>query len=252
MKTYEIEIDINDFPSELHEFLCSGKIYDTSCSPEAKTLYCDAGYYIKIAPKGELAREAEMGKRFHRMGLGVEIMEYVSHGRDYLVTRSADGEDLTHFLDDPEMLCHVMADALRNIHSRSAGDAPVSAKLMDYRNCDGFNDYLRMDCIGIHTRDEALEIIRRNGDRLKTDTLIHGDACLPNIICRDGRFSAFIDCGLSGAGDRHIDLFWAIWSLQFNLKTEQYTDCFLDLYGRDQVDFEALKTIAAFEILGGE
>ena len=252
MKKYEIEINLTDFPPELHRYLTEGKIYDSSCSPVAKTLYCDAGYYIKIAPTGALALEARMTKLFWHLGLGVEVMEYLSADRDYLVTRSADGEDLTHFLDDPEMLCHVMADALRNLHSRNVEDAPVSEKLREYQNCDGFNDYLRMDCIGIHTREEAVEMIRHNGDRLKTDTLIHGDACLPNIICRDGRFSAFIDCGLGGAGDRHIDLFWAIWSLQFNLKTEQYTDCFLDLYGRDQVDFETLRTVAAYELLGGE
>ena len=252
MKKYETQIDLNDFPPELHRYLTAGKIYDSSCSPEAKTLYCEAGYYIKIAPKGELSREAEMGKRFHRLGLGVEVMAYVADEKDYLVTRSADGEDLTHFLDDPEMLCHVMADALRNLHSRNIGDAPVSVKLRDYQNCSGFNDYLRMDCIGIHTREDALEILQRNSDRLKTDTLIHGDACLPNIISRDGRFSAFIDCGLGGAGDRHIDLFWAIWSLKFNLKTEAYTDRFLELYGLDRVDFEMLRNVAAFELLGGE
>ena len=252
MKKYEIEVDLNDFPAELHAYLRSGKIYDSSCSPEAKTLYCDAGYYIKIAPKGALAMEARMAKLFWNLGMGVEIMEYISDDRDYLVTRSADGEDLTHFLNDPEMLCHIMADALRNLHSRSIGDAPVSAKLHEYKDCGGFNDYLRMECISILTREAALEIIHTNGDRLKTDTLIHGDACLPNIICRDGMFSAFIDCGLGGAGDRHIDLFWAIWSLQFNLKTERYTDYFLDLYGRDRVDFETLRTAAAFELLGGE
>ena len=252
MKKYKIEIDLKDFSAVLHEYLTAGKIYDSSCSPEAKTLYCDAGYYIKIAPKGALALEAQMTERFYQSGLGVEVMEYLSVDRDYFVTRSADGEDLTHFLNAPEMLCHLMADALRNLHSSEIGDAPVSAKLREYQDCGGFNEYLRMECIGIHTREEALEIIRRNGDRLKTDTLIHGDACLPNIICRDGRFSAFIDCGLGGVGDRHIDLFWAIWSLQFNLKTGQYTDYFLDLYGRDQVDFEMLRTVAAFELLGGE
>lgn len=252
MKKYEIEVDLNDFPAEMHEYLTAGKIYDSSCSPEAKTLYCDAGYYIKIAPKGALAMEARMTKLFWYLGLGVEVMESISADRDYLVTRSAHGEDLTHFTNDPQMLCRVMADGLRDLHSRSIGDAPVSAKLHEYKDCGSFNDYLRMDCIGIHTREEALETIRRNGDKLKTDTLIHGDACLPNIICRDGKFRAFIDCGLGGAGDRHIDLFWAIWSLQFNLKTERYTDYFLDLYGRDRVDFEMLRTIAAFELLGGE
>ena len=245
----EIEIDLKDFPPELHGFLRTGKIYDSSCSPEARTLYCDAGYYMKIAPKGALAAEAIMGKRFHQLGLGVEVLEYLSSDRDYLVTRSAEGEDLTHHLDDPENLCRVMAEGLRKLHSRSGAGVPVSAKLADYVDSGGFSEYLRMDYIGIHSREEALEIVRSNGNRLNTDTLIHGDACLPNIICRDGRFGTFIDCGFAGLGDRHIDLFWAIWSLQFNLKTESYADRFLDLYGRENVDFDTLKTIAALEMI---
>ena len=252
MKKYEIEIDLIDFPSELYGFLQSGKIFDSSCSEDAQTIYCDAGFYIKTAPKGKLAMEAEMGKRFCRMGLGVEVMEYVSAGRDYLVTRSADGEDLTHFLNDPEMLCRIMAQGLRILHSQSVAGIPTSSKLVDYTDLSGFNDYLRMDFIGIHSREEALAVIGANRGRLKADTLIHGDACLPNVICRDGQFVSFIDCGLAGLGNRHIDLFWAIWSLQFNLKTEGYTEYFLDRYGREDVDFETLKTVAAFELLGGE
>ena len=73
MKRIETKIDLNDFPSELHGLLQAGKLYDSSCSPEARTLYCDAGYYMKIAPKGALAAEAIMGKRFHQLGLGVEF-----------------------------------------------------------------------------------------------------------------------------------------------------------------------------------
>ena len=62
------EIDINAFPSELHEFLRSGDIYDSSSSPEAKTLYCDSGYYIKIARSGELALEAMDEYQRYEMG----------------------------------------------------------------------------------------------------------------------------------------------------------------------------------------
>ena len=252
MKKQEIEINLNDFPPQLHHHLRSGKVFDSSCSAEAKTLYCDAGYYIKTAPKGELAREAALGRCFHGLGLGVEVLQYISDQRDDLVTRSAEGEDLTHFLEDPELVCRVLAEGLRTLHSRSSADVPVSSKFSDYEDHSGFNQYLCMDFIGIHSREEALQIIRANEGKLKTDTLVHGDACLPNIICRAGKFAAFIDCGLAGAGDRHMDLFWAIWSLQFNLKTEGYTDHFLDLYGRDRVDMELLKTVAALELLGGE
>ena len=245
----EIEIDLNEFPSELHEFLRFGKIYDSSCSEDARTIYCDAGFYIKTAPKGELALEAEMGKRLWRIGLGVEVMEYISADRDYLVTRSAHGEDLTHFVDDPERLCRVLAEGLRKLHSQSVTALPVSSKLREYIDSSGFSEYLRMEYFGIHSREDAQKIIAVNKNRVKMDTFIHGDACLPNIICRDGSFSNFIDCGLAGLGDRHIDLFWAIWSLQFNLKTEDYTDHFLDLYGRENVDLETLKTVAALEMI---
>ena len=57
----------------------------------------------------------------------------------------------------------------------------------------------------------------------------------------------FIDVGQAGVGDRHIDLYWAIWSLQYNLGTDAYTDLFLDLYGRGKVDEELLRVVAEVE-----
>mgnify|MGYP003311110714 CR=1 FL=1 len=90
----------------------------------------------------------------------------------------------------------------------------------------------------------------KNSSRLQADTLIHGDACLPNVIVKDSAFSAFIDLGMAGRGDKHIDLYWALWSLNFNLKTDAYTDCFLDAYGRENFEYDMLRVIAAFELLG--
>jgi len=85
---------------------------------------------------------------------------------------------------------------------------------------------------------------------LKSDTLLHGDYCLPNIMLNNWTFTGFIDLGGAGVGDRHIDLFWGVWSLFFNLKTDAYRDRFLDAYGRDKVDFEVLRAIGAFEVFG--
>lgn len=85
---------------------------------------------------------------------------------------------------------------------------------------------------------------------LKTDTLLHGDYCLPNIMLDDWRFSGFIDLGNGGVGDRHVDLFWGIWSLQFNLKTDRYRDRFLDVYGLEMVNEEMFPIISAFEVFG--
>ena len=257
MIKHKVEDKITDFPVELHEFLQAGRIYDSSCSPDARTWYCDGGFYIKQAAKGALVREAQMGRLFWKLGLGVEILRYLSGDRDYLVTRSAPGDDLTHWTRDPQLLCRVLADALGKLHGRSTEGIPVSAKLQEYGDTanrtwrDGhIGEHLRMDYFGINSPEEAWQIIQRHREDLKTDTLIHGDACLPNLICKDGTFSAFVDCGLAGAGDRHIDLFWTVWSLQFNLRTDAYTDLFLDLYGRNNFDREMLRTVAALELLG--
>lgn len=253
----KIEININDFPAELHELLLLGSIYDSSCSSNAMTLYCAAGYYIKIDEKGELALEADLCARFYDIGLGVKVIRYISADKDYLVTQSAVGEDLTHHLNDPQKLCELLASSLRRLHNQPLCDAPVSSRhqrYLDSANGDFSGGYydesVLMDGFRIHNKQEAWDIMQANKGKLKADTLIHGDACLPNIICNNGKLSSFIDFSMAGVGDKHIDLYWAIWSLQYNLKTDQYTDYFLDQYGRENFDHDMLKVVAAFELFG--
>ena len=76
---------------------------------------------------------------------------------------------------------------------------------------------------------------------------LYGDFCLPNIILNDWKFSSIIDVGLAGVGDRHIDIYWALWSLNFNLKTDKYTDYFLSLYGSENYDKSILKIVSEVE-----
>ncbi|MBO7178544.1 MAG: phosphotransferase, partial [Clostridia bacterium] len=85
---------------------------------------------------------------------------------------------------------------------------------------------------------------------LTDKVLLHGDYCLPNVILNDWKFSGFIDVGQGGVGDRHVDVFWGIWTLEFNLKTNAYRNRFLDAYGRDLIDEEKLKVIGAIEVFG--
>jgi aminoglycoside phosphotransferase len=50
------------------------------------------------------------------------------------------------------------------------------------------------------------------------ESLLHGDACLPNIVGRDdGTVNGYIDLGEMGVGDIEVDLSAAVWSLQYNL-----------------------------------
>ncbi len=98
--------------------------------------------------------------------------------------------------------------------------------------------------------EEAYEVVKSEGHLLQTDTLLHGDYCLPNVILDNWRFSGFIDLDSGGVGDRHVDLFWGAWTLFFNLKTDKYRQRFFDAYGRDKVDEEKLRLIAACEVFG--
>jgi len=257
VKKKKVQIDLRAFPAELHALLQSANIYDSSCSSEADVLYCDSGYYIKIDQKGTLEQEAALSRLFDSRGLGVSVVDYISADRDYLVTKAAEGEDLTHHLDDPQKVCVLLADALHRVHGAPVGNAPLSARLQRYRESAAgdpsggyYDEFVRMDRFFVSSRQEAWEIMQENKSRLTEYTLIHGDACLPNLIADGGRFRCFIDFNLSGAGDRHIDLYWALWSLQFNLKTDRYTDYFLDAYGRACFEPDMLKVIAAFELFG--
>ncbi|MBQ8638977.1 MAG: aminoglycoside 3'-phosphotransferase [Lachnospiraceae bacterium] len=222
MKRTKIEITLEEFPRELHGILKNANVYDSSCGSPAQVLYSDAGYYIKIAKKGQLKREAEMASLFERKGIGAKVEAYLSEDRDYLVTESARGEDGTNHLSDPEKLCGELAKAMKLLHSIPVTDLPISPCMETYA-----------------------ELVSEK--KMKQDTLIHGDFCLPNVMLDDWKFSGFIDTGLAGVGDRHIDLYWVLWSLQYNLKTDRYTDYFIDLYGRDQVDREILKKVAERE-----
>lgn len=256
MEKTKIEINLQEFPEALHYLFKDACVYDSSSSSSAKVYYSDKGYYIKVAAKGRLEEEAKLTKVFADRGLGVEVAHFLSEDKDYLVTKSAKGEDCLSFLEDPERLCAVLAKTMRELHSRPIQGVPVSSRAKHFEDTAAgkvecqYEEYILMDRFPIRSREEAWQIIQENKHRLKTDTLIHGDFCLPNVMLEDWKFTTFIDLPLAGLGDKHVDIYWVLWSLQFNLKTDKYTDLFLDLYGRENFEMDMLRVIAAFEVWG--
>lgn len=249
------------WPIQLRALSSGCPVYDSSCSPGAQVLYIerDGGYYLKSAPKGELAQEARMTAYFYAKGLGPEALQYLSEERDWLLTRRVPGEDCTHaaYLSEPKRLCDALAASLRRLHELDAGDCPVQDKTAAYREmvqrryASGQYDTSHFpDSFGYTSAQEAWSVVERYGGLLRHDVLVHGDYCLPNVMLENWRLSGLIDVGGSGLGDRHIDLFWGVWSLQFNLKTDAYRARFLDAYGRDKADEEMLRVVAAFEVFG--
>ena len=250
-----------EFPAALQPFLEGAAVFDSSCSPAARVYYLekDAGFYLKTAPKGTLQREADLTAFFHSKGLGARVLHYETADRDFLLTARIVGEDCIDpmYLSDPKRLCDTTAVLLRSLHETDFSGCPVPNRTGEYlararENYEkqAYDMALFPDNWGYATPEEAWRVVAENGKYLQNDTLLHGDYCLPNIMLNNWNFSGFIDVDSGGVGDRHVDLFWGLWSLQFNLKTDFYRDRFLDAYGRDKVEEEKLRTVAAVEVFG--
>ena len=254
---------LNQIPAEIPErfesLLRSAKVYDSSSSPEARVYFIDkdGGYFLKRAENRTLLREAQLTDYFHSKKLATAVVDYFSGDYDWLLTEKVQGEDCIHrmYLDEPVRLCDTTAELLRKLHEEDYSGCPMMNRTAEYLQT--VEEVYRQQSAerapehkGFRSVEEAYQEVQRNGKYLKADTLIHGDYCLPNIILNQWKFSGFIDVGNGGVGDRHIDLYWALWSLKYNLKTDQYRQRFLDSYGRDKVNEDVLRVIAAAEVFG--
>ncbi len=258
MQRTRIVPELDLIPDEFHNLLRSADVYDSSSSAAARVYFIDrdGGCYLKSAPRGTLEAESRMTAYFHSLKLGPEVLGCVSREKDWLLTRAVPGEDCTHrmYTEDPRRLSELLGQTLRQLHSLDISQCPVNR--LDGYVADAAHNYRQQrydaslfpDNWGYASAEEAWAVIREMGGHLKADTLIHGDYCMPNVMLQDWRLSGFIDLGSAGIADRHIDLFWGAWSLDFNLKTDRWHDRFLDAYGRERVDEALLRLVAAYEV----
>lgn len=250
-----------DLPVQWRPLLAGAKLHDRSCSRDASVAFVekDGGYFLKSAAKGTLADEAALTRWFHGKGLAAEVLGYVTAERDWLLTKKLPGDNCiaAPCLEQPEMLCDTLAELLRALHQTNAAGCPVAnhaeqyiARAAQNFHAGRYDPGLFPDNWGYATPEEAFRVVETQGRELCRDTLLHGDYCLPNIILDGWRFSGFVDLGNGGVGDRHVDLFWALWSLAFNLKTNAFHQRFIDVYGRADVDEGRLRIVAAIEVFG--
>lgn len=185
--------------------------------------------YLKIDDAGKLARAAAMQEYFAGKGLSAPLVAYEqAGGRDFLLVKAVRGEYAcgAGLLEEPEKLAGLLGETMRMLHETKAADCPL---------CDA--------------NERALEMYEgEHGGRahekaalLKTEVLVHGDHCLPNVFFENGRFSGYIDLGDAGRGDRHLDVCCAVWSLGYNTGSGKWRERLLDAYGRDKVDEERLQ-----------
>lgn len=248
MKKTELLLNQDAFPSTLNPYLNKAKLYDSSCSEAAQTVYIDGAVraYLKIAEEGKLLRELKMTQFMHSHNLAPAILDYVSeNGKDYLLTEALEGEDgiADGYLQDPARLAEIFGASLRLIHSLPLKGCPFPSRMTEMLAESEANitrGYADKAIIGEDIK-AAVGHLATLKHLAKEDVVIHGDYCLPNIILQDFKLKGFVDLGTGGIGDRHYDIFWGIWTLQYNLKTDNYKDKFLDAYGRHDLDQDRLE-----------
>ena len=262
MKRTEISSLPFEIPEKITDIISGARIFDSSSSPEARVYFIDKdeGYYLKISEGGSLGKEALLTEYFRKKGLSAKVLHYSTlGGKDILLTSRVKGEDLTteKYLSEPKRLARRLGEELRALHETSFDGCPITDRNKDYlaladKNYRSgiFDNSLDLQPFVYKSADEAYKALTEIRSELKTEVLLHGDYCLPNVMFDGWRFSGFIDLGNGGVGDRHIDIFWGAWTLKFNLGTDAYRDDFLDAYGRDGIDNKMLRGIAAAECFG--
>lgn len=263
MNRTRTQLNPDSLPAAAACFLKGAALYDSSCSTEARVVFIDrdGGLFLKTAAAETLRTEAAMTAYYHKLGLSAEVLLYCTErGKDWLITRRIPGEDCldAQYRSDPKRLCDTTATLLRALHETEPKDCPVPDRIERYaanvrKGFDGshYEPELFAGLWEFSSFDETRAAAEAGLTALRTEVLLHGDYCLPNVILQDWRLSGFIDLGNGGIGDRHIDLLWGVWTLNYNLKTVKLTDRFLDAYGRDLVEPEKLRAVAAMEIIGG-
>ncbi|MEQ9809569.1 phosphotransferase [Streptococcus jiangjianxini] len=258
MTNPELSPKISEMPTKLHLYLRNKMLYDVSSHSGALVLKVGNDFFLKVDAPGKLAKEAKLTHYFFTHDMGVEVIDYISTDKDYLLTKAAMGSDATSFLDQPESVCMILGKTLRDLHQLRPKGFPQDRLLDAYRQTSKINyqkgvfyQKALLPHFNISGKDEAIYLVQDQGHLLETNAFIHGDACLPNIILKDSQtFSTFIDWGLSGYSEKHVDIFWAIWSIHYNLADDKYIDVFLDSYSREEIDWDKLKIVAAHEAFG--
>ncbi|NHN33384.1 aminoglycoside 3'-phosphotransferase [Paenibacillus agricola] len=233
MKRVETVCNIEALPLIIQEYAKAARIYDSSCSENARTFFLDGTVrsYLKLGKKGALEKESRMMDFVSREGLAPKVIAYISDvSEDYLLMEAVTGEDGVSggHLDNPSKLAHVFGEYLRLLHSLPTTGCPYPSRTAEML-AEAQNKHADMEILK-HLKGSPVD-----------DVIIHGDYCLPNIIMEHYQFKGFIDLGSGGIGDRHYDLYWGLWTLAYNLKTDQYKDTFLDAYGKADINEDRLE-----------
>ncbi|HEV7345089.1 MAG TPA: APH(3') family aminoglycoside O-phosphotransferase [Devosia sp.] len=162
---------------------------------------------------------------------------FAAQDQHWLLMTAIPGADITSLVDDPALLCSVLAESLRQLHALDPTLCPFDNTLPRQLEkaagnvAAGWVDETDFgDEFAGWRSDAVLDWAWANQPRRQDLVVTHGDACLPNILAEDGAFSGIIDVGRLGVADRWQDLALACRSIIYNCG-EEHVAPFVAAYG---------------------
>lgn len=218
----ELGCNITDI-NYLDYYLLKRNTYDISFSGDYITLLVPKtntkdGYLIKIGDSYEALYDEYIASLFfHEKGIGPEVIDYISSGKDYLITKLPKGTKASDLYLSPIVMVRYMGQALRSYHDLGFNSKNIGhdARNVFISNKERFND-------NILDNDEVL---------------VHGNFNPANVYFENNKLVSVTNYSDTHLGDRYYDIFYAVKSIckQFNIYNdyvrEEINQQFLNSYG---------------------
>lgn len=182
-------------------------------------------FYIKWGPRQHESTMRDEAERMRWAGRLLRVPRVLSQGEDateeWLVTAAIAGESAVHphWVGRPEIAVRAIGEGLRALHDTLPVEDCPWAWSVESRIANAEARGIRVPA-GLR---EAPPI-----DRL---VVCHADACCPNtLLDAEGRWTAHVDLGLLGVGDRWADIAVAAMSTEWDYGPG-WEDALLEAYG---------------------